>query len=72
MKKIAKQGIFPIIMVMGRNDMAIPKEESYTKEFEINQILLKQRQKENDKIKYMQLIKRQLWLQRKIGERIKE
>lgn len=72
MKKIAKQGIFPIIMVMGRNDMAIPKEESYTKEFEINQILLKQRQKENDKIKYMQLIKRQLWLQRKISERIKE
>lgn len=72
MKKIAKQGIFPIIMVMGRNDIAIPKEESYTKEFEINQILLKQRQKENDKIRYMQLIKRQLWLQRKISERIKE
>lgn len=72
MKKIVKQGIFPIIMVMGRNDMAIPKEKSYIKEFEINQILLKQRQKENDKIRYMQLIKRQLWLQRKIGERIKE
>lgn len=72
MKKVAKQGIFPIIMVMGRNDMAIPKKESYAKEFEINQILLKQRQKENDKIRYMQLIKRQLWLQRKISERIKE
>lgn len=72
MKKVAKQGIFPIIMVMGRNDIAIPKEEGYIKEFEINQILLKQRQKENDKIRYMQLIKRQLWLQRKISERIKE
>ena len=72
MKKVAKQGIFPIIMTMGRNDMAIPKEESYIKEFEMNQILLKQRQKEKDKIHYMQLIKRQLWLQRKISERTKE
>ena len=47
MKKIAKQGIFPIIMVMGRNDMAIPKEESYTKEFEkwFNSPILTEEQK---------------------------
>lgn len=59
-------------MAMGRNDMAIPKEESYIKEFEINQILLKQRQKEKDKIHYMQLIRRQLWLQYKMKERTRD
>lgn len=69
MKTIGNQGIFPTIMVMGRNDMAIPAKENYIKEFEINRVLLQKRQKEGDKIKYMQLIQRQLWLQRKMKER---
>lgn len=60
-----KQGVFQLIMDMGLNENSTPLKNGLEKEFEYNRELLRH-PKTMDKIKYYELINRQIYIQRQL------